>query len=340
MIVRSCRFFWILLLLTAFNSCQPDNDPEIEPTDPPTDLEYVCEPLPIFTPELRLQPYTHIGNRYATPTFSPLDSNMIAMEKYSGYLLIYDIGKQELVYESEDLGFITGKPDWGENNIICFPNLQSDLVYFLDIDGFTLTRVSLGSTKYTEWLNDSTIIFFQDGGRYGWHLLTYNYFSGEVATLVADAGNLLTSTDSYNKKYGKILIATEANMAYYNIFTNTFHDGPYSGSTEKPLFSVWHPRGDRVYYLKSSGFYYYDYTTESEHSIKESCDTRYYHSFDISKDGNTVIAELHQQWIDKAPEAHQYEEINGMWNYYNTHIVTFGLDGSNEKIVLEGVLDK
>lgn len=305
-------------------------------SEPLFDLKNECKSLPDVTIVPRIPPETHLGDGLKFPTYSSLNSGKIAYVRNVQELVVYDVGERVIDYESGTVGLITSKPDWGSNDMICFATLQSGQIHVFSPSTKQIESIQLGKARDLEWLNEEEVIFFQDQGKYGWHLLKYNYLSKELDTVLADVTDILTTSDSYNKKFGKILVQDHIDFKYFDLNTNTYHEGRYNTQEDELSFSLWHPFYHRVYYLQRDGLYYYDYSDQQEVRVKKNCDSWYYSSFDFSPDGERIMAVLHQKWMGKGPEGLYPDSEKDDWYYTNSHLAEFQLDGCNEQIVLEG----
>lgn len=330
--------------MCSISSCYKESENFRCVREPLFDFKNECKNLKDIDIYKRINPETYVGDKLKTPTYSPVNTDLIAYIKQGRKLVIYNKETKQEVFESTELGLITGKPDWSENNVICVTTYQSEQVHFLDVDAMQFESVRLGNIKGVEWFNSAEIIYFQHEGRLGHYVLKYDYYDKILDTVLDDAGEILSSSNGYNRKNNQKFSKSKLNYNYFE-HQSQMLDELWGSLDIKTEFIVWHPIHPRIYYTRENGLFYYDYDREKEIRVKKNCDSWYYISFDFTPDGNKIIAELHQKWVDEIPEplkpnaTKEGGRLKDDWYYINSHIVEFDLDGCNEKVIIEGEME-
>lgn len=238
--------------------------------------------------------YSYGGLQYKAPYFNPNDPNefvFIEVDYNLNYknLNIYNISTLEKKYLADNISD-ANQPKWNNENKILFK--ANNQIYIVNSSGDSSKQVTFtGLNVDPEWITFNSICYRDNNNLTGVFLdlqtLNSNIVEGKQLTIADVSTSLMIAATDGGADNPNITISPVDTLKWSIITNNTFNSGK-----DRIMCIQWHPNNEDVYYTKwSNGLYRTNIYTKKEECILEGCQSKWYKYFNISPDGQKIIAE-------------------------------------------------
>lgn len=275
--------------------------------------------------------YAYGGLQFKAPYFNPNNQNEFAfievnynVNAYFSDLNIYNISTLEKKYVTNDIS-VLNQPKWNTDNKLLFN--KNNQIFVIKTSGDSLTQLTFsGLNIRPEWVDLSNICYMDNYNSEG---VVMNIFTLDKYIV---ENNVLTNSDVSSNS---MIAATDGGVNNPNIAispVDSFNwevvtNNTFDSERDRIMCIQWHPNNEDIYYTKwNTGLFKVNINTKKEECILEGCQSKWYHYFSISPDGQKIIAER----VDAT-----FDNQGGICYLYSySSIVLMNIDGTNEITIL------
>lgn len=276
--------------------------------------------------------YTYEGLQFVAPFFNPLNSDEFVFievnyepDSFYKKLCIYNIVTKEKKYLAENLSDEV-QPKWSHSNKIIF-NIENQ-VYLINSSGDSLEQLTFnGINLDPEWVDEYNICYKNGNISSGLFLNIINFQSDTILekplTHADISSNLFIAATNGGSDDPNITFAHLDTLNWRILTNNSFESGK-----DRIKCIQWHPNNTEVYYSKwSSSLFKININTKKEVMILEGCQSKWYNFFNISPDGNKILAEKVVATFEKSNSICYVRS--------KSSIVLIDINGTNETTILQ-----